>query len=135
MLLLLAVANCMRRVNFSEHLWCVNLRILCIYHTDPPKVSLHPPGPKHTVNVGTRLFLYCIARGLPAPTIQWYENNVLIPQQSSPLYLAPIDTPKVTMYTCEAKNNAGNRENTVRKSITVTVKSMYIHICDRICKT
>ena len=93
--------------------------------TDPPRVTLNPPGPKYTVSVGTRLFLYCIAKGLPAPTIRWYENNILIPQQSSPLYLALTDTPKVTLYTCEAKNNAGNMENTARTSISVTVKSMH----------
>ena len=95
---------------------------MCI--TDPPRVSLSPPGPTYTVSVGTRLFLYCIAKGMPAPTIQWYENNILIPQQSSPLYLALTDVPKVTLYTCEAKNYAGNKVNTASKSITVTVKSM-----------
>ena len=94
--------------------------------TDPPKVNLNPPGPTYTVSVGTRLFLYCIATGLPAPTIQWYQNGILIPQQSSPLYLAFTNIPQVTKYTCEAKNNAGNRENTARASITVTVKSMCI---------
>ena len=102
---------------------------LYISTTDPPRVSLNPPGPKYTVSVGTRLFLYCIAQGLPTPIIRWYENGILIPQQSSPLYLALTDTPKVTLYTCEAKNNAGNIENTASRSITVTVKSMYIHIC------
>ena len=99
-----------------------------MYITDPPRVHLNPPGPTYTVSVGTRLFLYCIAKGMPAPTIQWYENDILIPQQSSPLYLALTDIPKVTLYTCEAKNNAGNMDNNARKSITVTVKSMYVHM-------
>ena len=100
--------------------------IHCTYTTDSPRVSLNPPGPKYTVSVGTRLFLYCIAKGLPTPTIRWYENNILIPRQSSPLYVALTDTPKVTVYTCEAKNNAGNMENTARTSISVTVTSMHI---------
>ena len=102
--------------------------------TDPPKVNLNPPGPTYTVSVGTRLFLYCIATGLPAPTIQWYQNGIIIPQQSSPLFLAFTNTPQVTKYTCEAKNKFGNRENSVSASITVTVKSMWIFTCTRIIK-
>ena len=102
------------------------LILFSIPTTDPPRVTLNPAGPTYTVSVGTRLFLYCIAKGLPTPTIQWYENNILIAQQSSPLYLALTNIPKSTLYTCEAKNNAGNMENTARESITVVVKSMYV---------
>ena len=96
-------------------------------YADAPRVSLSPAGSKYSVAVGTRLFLYCIAKGLPTPTIHWYENDVLIPQQSSPLYLVLTHFPHVTSYTCEAKNYAGNVENTARKIITVTVKSTCVH--------
>ena len=91
--------------------------------TDAPSVSIYPNGSNYTVSVGTKLLMYCIANGLPAPTIQWYENNVPIPEQTSPLYIVPTDTPHVTLYSCEAKNNAGNIENTAYANITVTVQS------------
>lgn len=32
------------------------------------------------------LFPYCIAKAYPIPTIKWYKNNTLIPQQLGPLY-------------------------------------------------
>ena len=60
------------------------------------------------------------------PTIQWYKNDILIPQESSKLYLASTDTPGTTVYSCKGRNKAGNIENTASENITVTVKSMYI---------
>ena len=76
------------------------------------------------VNVGERLPLYCIAEGKPIPTIQWYENNVPLPQQSSQVYFVSTNIPSTTVYTCEGKNNAGNMENIAHASITVIVTSM-----------
>ena len=69
--------------------------------------------------------MYCTAHGLPTPTVQWYEDNVLIPEQTSQLYIVPTNTPHVTLYSCEAKNNAGNMENTAYANITVTVQSKH----------
>ena len=92
-------------------------------YTDTPRVSIYPNGPTYKVNIGTKLFLYCIAKGLPTPTIQWYENNTLIPQQTAILHKVLTDTPHVTLYSCEAKNNAGNIDNTAHANITVTVES------------
>ena len=60
------------------------------------------------------------------PTIQWYKNDILIPQESSKLYLASTDTPGTTVYSCKGRNKAGNIENIASENITVTVKSMYI---------
>ena len=91
--------------------------------TDAPRVTIDPPDSPHTVSVDTRVFLYCIAEGRPIPTIQWYKNNVLIPEQTSQLYLVPTDSPHTTKYTCEGTNNAGNIKNTARASITVMVES------------
>ena len=97
-------------------------------YTDVPRVSIYPHGSKYTVSVGTTLYLYCIAKGLPTPTVQWYENNILIPQQTSPLHVVLTNIPHVTLYSCEARNNAGNMENTARANITVAVKGMYVNI-------
>ena len=91
--------------------------------TDAPRVSIYPHGSSYTINVDTELVLYCTANGLPTPTIQWYENKVAIPEQTSSLYTVPTNTSHVTLYSCEAKNNAGNIENTAYANITVTVQS------------
>ena len=55
--------------------------------------------------------------------IKWYENNTLIPQQTAVLHEVLTNTPHVTLYSCEAKNNAGNIENTAYANVTVTVES------------
>ena len=92
-------------------------------YTDAPRVSIYPPGPAYKVNIGTKLFLYCIAEGLPTPTIQWYENGVLIPEQTLVSHEVITNTLHTTLYSCEAKNNAGNMENKANANITVTVES------------
>ena len=89
-------------------------------YLDAPRITIVSP---HTVDVGERVLLYCIVEGFPIPTIQWYKNHTLIPQQSSQVYLASTDFPSTTVYTCEGKNNAGNMQNIARASITVIVKS------------
>ena len=76
------------------------------------------------VTVGEVLLLKCIAEGFPIPKIKWYENNVLIPQQSSLFHLASTDVPGTTVYTCEGRNNAGNMMNIAQANVTVTVKRM-----------
>ena len=98
---------------------------MCL-HIDAPRITIDPPQSLYIVNVGEILWLYCIAKGFPIPTIQWYKNNTLIPQQSSSLYLVSTDTPGTTVYTCEGKNNAGNMQNIARANAIVLVKSMWI---------
>ena len=97
-----------------------------MYYADAPRITIDPLQSSHTVNVGERLLLYCIAEGYPIPTIQWYENNTLIPRQSSPFHLASTNAPGTTLYTCEAMNNAGNMINIARENIKVVVKGMLL---------
>ena len=92
-------------------------------YTDAPRVSIYPQKSNYKVIVGTKLFLYCIAKGLPTPTIQWYENNTLIPQQTAVLHEVLTDTPHVTLCSCEGTNNDGNIKKTARVNITVTVEN------------
>ena len=97
-------------------------------YTDAPRISINPFQSPYTVNVGERLLLYCKAEGYPIPTVQWYENNASIPQQTSQTYIVSTDTSGTTVYTCEGKNNAGGMQNIAHASITVTVKSMWVHV-------
>ena len=92
-------------------------------YTDAPRVSIYPQRSNYKVSVGIKLFLYCIVKGLPIPTIQWYENNTLIPQQTGVLHEVLTNTPHVTLYSCEATNYDGNIKNTARANITVTVEN------------
>ncbi|XP_065903803.1 basement membrane-specific heparan sulfate proteoglycan core protein-like [Dysidea avara] len=88
-----------------------------------PRVELDPADSPHTVTVGTRLFLYCIAEGHPIPTIKWYKNNTIIPQHLGPLYPVPTNSPHTTKYTCVGTNNAGNMKNTDSASVIVVVEN------------
>ena len=98
-----------------------------LYYADAPRIAIEPLNSSpDMVNVGTKLVLHCIVEGFPVPTIQWYKNDILIPQESSKLYLASTDTPGTTVYSCKGRNKAGNIENIASENITVTVKSMYI---------
>ena len=97
-----------------------------VYIVDAPRVTINPAESPYMVNVGETLLLYCVAEGLPIPTIRWYENNVLIPRQSSPFH--PVSTnvpltnvPLTTVYTCEGRNNAGKMRNIARANITVII--------------
>ena len=104
--------------------------IICTY-ADAPRIAIDPSQSPYMVTVGERLLLYCIAEGFPIPTIRWYENNTLVPQQSSPFHLASTNAPGTTLYTCEGKNSAGNMINIARENIRVVVKCMlysYIYI-------
>ena len=104
----------------------INYTALLLHYADAPTVSIEPLNSSpYMVDVGSKLVLHCIAEGFPVPTIQWYKNDIPIPQESSELYLASTDTPSTAMYSCEGRNNAGNMENTASANITVTVKSMY----------
>ena len=97
------------------------------YHiyADAPRITIDPPQSPNTVDVGERLLLYCIAEGFPIPTIHWYQNDVLIPRQSSPVYVASTSFPGTTVYTCEGTNNAGNMKNVARANVTVIVIRKY----------
>ena len=92
-----------------------------VYIVDAPRVTIDPAKSPYMVNVDERLLLYCIAEGLPIPTIRWYENNVLIPRQSSPFHPVSTKVPHTTVYTCEGRNNAGKMRNIARANITVIV--------------
>ena len=102
---------------------CAYIYIYTYTYVDAPRIIIYPPQSLYTVDVGAKLVLHCIAEGYPVPTIQWYKNDIPIPQESSRLYLVYTDVPSTAVYTCEGKNNAGKVENTVHANITVIVKS------------
>ena len=97
------------------------------YYLDAPRVIIESLNSSpYMVNVGTKLVLHCIAEGFPEPIIQWYKNNIQIPQASSKLYLTSTDVPGTTMYSCKGRNKAGNMENIASANIIITVRSNII---------
>ena len=97
-------------------------------YADAPRVriTVDDKQPPYIINVNETVWLRCIAEGFPIPTIRWYENNALIPRQSFRSYNAPTHTPGKTVYTCEAKNYAGNMKNIAKANTTLQVKSTYV---------
>ena len=90
-------------------------------NTDPPCISISPSQSPYRITVGSTLTLYCSAKGLPLPTVQWYVNGSATNQQPPEIIIFQPISPHTTVFTCVATNNAGNMTHTVSKSITVTV--------------
>ena len=111
--------------SFSASKICFWLGKNSISSTDAPTVTIYPPQSPYTVSVGTTLFLYCRADGVPAPTVQWYSGTkavVYYAQVYQQSYLVQTDLPGTRIYTCEGNNTAGTMKQSVRKSIIVIVE-------------
>ena len=91
-------------------------------------ITVIPPSP-HRVCIGDFVPLLCKAKGVPTPTVQWYEGEVAVKDNadsSDQVYYVPTDSPHTTTYTCLSKNNAGGVIRTVKANITVIVQREYI---------
>ena len=77
--------------------------------------------------VGDTDNIICTAKGLPTPTVKWYNDTKLV--DSSTLSHLILDIPTNitydTTYTCMATNYAGNQMHTSELKITVVVKGRY----------
>jgi len=91
-----------------------------------------------TVDVGDLVSIWCMAKGLPIPTVQWYKNNEVVnPNADMTLQVMDVPTNSLhnTVYTCVAKNSAGNMNHTLKVDISVSVQSnakMFVY-CVLIC--
>ncbi|MGD0208397.1 MAG: pectinesterase family protein [Verrucomicrobiota bacterium] len=84
----------------------------------PPTFTTSPTS--LTVNAGDTANFYAVATGVPAPTLQWYKNKVLMGgQTSSPLSIANAQGSDIATYSVVASNAAGSATN----SATLTVVS------------
>ena len=83
----------------------------------------------YTIHVGDQASLWCRAQGLPAPTVHWYKDNVAISHSADlllqVLYI-PTKAPHTTVYTCIARNTAGEVNQTTNTTVLVNVCGMYI---------
>ena len=89
-----------------------------------PVVTVIPPSP-HRVCIGDFVPLLCKAKGVPTPTVQWYQGDGAVKNDADltdQVYYVPTDAPYTTTYTCVSKNNAGGAIHTVKASITVIVQ-------------
>ena len=84
----------------------------------PPTFTTSPTN--LTVNAGGTANFYAVASGVPAPTLQWYKNKVLMNgQTSSLLSIAGAQGSDLATYSVVASNAAGSATN----SATLTVVS------------
>ena len=104
-----------------------NLLYTCILLNcvDAPIVSLMPQS-SLTAGVGDQVSIWCRAEGLPTPTVQWYKNGEVV-NPNADMILQVMDVPTNslhnTVYTCVARNSAGNMNHTMKVDTSVSVQS------------
>ena len=94
---------------------------------DPPTVMIdgYLQPPDEVLYVGDQKSLVCTADGFPTPIVEWDSKpddavNVLNDSYIKSLNV-PTDHENTTTYRCIARNNAGNKEHTDEKEITIEV--------------
>ena len=82
------------------------------------------PSSPHIAVVGNVLKINCSAVGLPIPTVQWFRNGVAV----TPIALkslehseTPVRTMRNVVFTCAAKNYAGNMTQNIHENIIVNI--------------
>lgn len=71
-------------------------------------------------------YISCLAASEPAPTYQWFFNNIEIEGENSPnLIIYPIKPENRGVYHCIATNRAGSDES---KKAQVSIKGKTYHI-------
>ena len=76
----------------------------------PPEIR-QPPS-NITTNLVSAVNLTCTAEGHPAPTYEWYKDEVLIPGEHLPfLYIPEVFPEDRGSYYCKAVNNEGQIES------------------------
>ena len=88
-------------------------------------------------HVGTHVTLWCIARGLSSPRIQWFQNNKPVRHYAEPYvqsFVVPTNYSHRTTYTCFGRNFTENMD-CPRKNITVIVQGIHIVYIATVCTT
>ena len=69
--------------------------------------------PENTMtDLATSVSLTCTAEGHPAPSYEWYKDNVLVPgERRSVLYIPELSPHDRGNYTCKAINSEGGIES------------------------
>ena len=105
---------------------CVYL-LFCVFLAAASQPSrpeiVEPPTDVYEV-IGSEVNLTCVATGVPQPTIRWYKDDVLLPNQITPLLVIQdlrLDTRG--LYTCEAANEHGNCSETAY----IKIKGTLVH--------
>ena len=74
---------------------------------------------RNPYNVGEQLNLACMAKGKPAPKINWIRNGRIIPDKTDRLYhVKEVSVSDAGVYSCRASNQLGS----------VTSIGVYVHV-------
>ena len=86
----------------------------CILLSDDSEVelpSISQPPENALTQLGDPIHLNCTAEGHPAPTYQWYQDGVLIPDEIESVLYIPEPSPEDRgNYTCRAINSEGETD-------------------------
>jgi len=105
----------------------VHICLWCLLLSDAPQLTIAPPSP-YSVVVGDQLQINCTATGLPTPSIELIKDGVVVSSSAqNSVYYSIIQThpDRDVVYTCVAKNNAGNMTHTVYANVIVHIIGMY----------
>ena len=64
-------------------------------------------------------YLWCPAKGAPAPTIVWRKKDIVVQNRTSVRYYLGIVTENNSNYSCEVKNN----DEVTKKKIALFIES------------
>ena len=110
--------------------------------TEYPRIESSPQV-RNPYNLGEQLNLACIAKGKPAPKINWIRNGRIIPAQTERLYhIEKVSVSDAGVYSCRASNQLGSVTST---EVQVHVQCKYflifnfdfklgLHICFDECQ-
>ena len=98
---------------------------VCLVAASQPSAPEITEAPTNIYEVmGSEVSLSCVATGVPQPNITWYKDDVLLPNQITPLLIIQdlrVDTRG--LYRCEATNELGSRNVTAY----VKIKGALVH--------
>ena len=91
---------------------------MSFFLTEYPRIE-RSPQVRNPYNVGDQLTLACMAKGKPAPKINWIKNERTIPEETERFYhVNEVSVSDAGVYSCRASNQLGS----------VTSPGVHVHV-------
>ena len=110
---------CKGLTNYSIHVDQISFVTFKLsFLTEYPRIESSPQV-RNPYNVGEQLNLACIAKGKPAPKINWIKNGRIIPKETARFYhINEVSVSDAGVYSCRASNQLGS----------VTSLGVHVHV-------